>query len=830
MTRPTQPERDRQWAREQIKQYKAVYSRYSNYAEALEAALGEFAKGAGVHVIVQARPKSIASFAEKIQRKKDKYRDPLMRMTDLCGGRVITQTRADVQVLSEFIEKHFDVDRENSVEIHERLKPTEFGYRSIHYIVQFRRGVFSAQDISEAMYPDSGCPMKAEIQIRTLVEHAWANFAHDRAYKSAFSLPAQWQRQLAVMAGMLEEVDQSFIHIQASLKTYEANYGAYLSEEQLQHEMEILETVLTHDPQNVKLAHRLGKLMITHGDWQKAIALFSKPKYLKSGYQPLLRDLGIALCHTHRADPKSPRYRRGQAYLAAACAEPYRDADALTSLAGSWKPLNDDHAHELYRRAFAVAPTDPYAVSNYVVYEIAHQRDIAPVQLMMPTINAAIQRSRDQADVGMNLPWAFYNLGLFYLLLNRLHDSLMAYAKGIELSSNYWMLETAFRLLEHLNVVKDKLPSFEWAQRLLLIGRATKAPNEAVLEKLKELASPGVSPIRGPVVMVTGGTATAFESEIRSYRKLLIEAFHDFEGTIISGGTQAGISGLVGDVQRAYPQTIRTIGYIPDLMPPRLRIDTRYTEIRQTQGKNFSPLEHLQSWVDLILAGIRPTQVKLIGINGGKISAVEYRIALAFGTSVAMVEGSGREATRLLQDKDWKATKTLISLPADPMTARAFIGAKSAGLAEKERQVIAKAFHEAHRRRKTSDDPALAEWDKLRESLKESNRQQADHIVTKLRQIGCSLHRANGRPVRLLRFTKKEVEIMAEMEHGRWNAERLLDGWQWSTERHIGRKTNPSIVAWSKLPEKVKEWDRTAVRAIPEFLSKMGMEIRRNRR
>jgi hypothetical protein len=147
------------------------------------------------------------------------------------------------------------------------------------------------------------------------------------------------------------------------------------------------------------------------------------------------------------------------------------------------------------------------------------------------------------------------------------------------------------------------------------------------------------------------------------------------------------------------------------------------------------------------------------------------------------------------------------------------------------RETIARAIHEAYRdeqvRRKPSQDPSLAEWDKLLNNLQESNRLQADHILEKLHQIGCTLEKVWDRNVSLFKFTDSEIEMMAEMEHGRWVVERLQDGWTWAEERDGLKKTNPYIVSWAHLPDDVKEWDRETVRKIPEFLSTVGLEIQR---
>lgn len=147
------------------------------------------------------------------------------------------------------------------------------------------------------------------------------------------------------------------------------------------------------------------------------------------------------------------------------------------------------------------------------------------------------------------------------------------------------------------------------------------------------------------------------------------------------------------------------------------------------------------------------------------------------------------------------------------------------------RETIAQAIHEAYRHARRGKvlnrAPSIARWDKLPDYLKESNRQQADHIFDKLHQIGCTVHKVTNRDITPITFTEDEIEIMAEMEHARWNMERLRDGWKWDEKRDVIKKTSPYLVGWSELPEDAKESDRQTVRRIPEFLAKVGLEVRR---
>jgi hypothetical protein len=149
------------------------------------------------------------------------------------------------------------------------------------------------------------------------------------------------------------------------------------------------------------------------------------------------------------------------------------------------------------------------------------------------------------------------------------------------------------------------------------------------------------------------------------------------------------------------------------------------------------------------------------------------------------------------------------------------------------RETIARATHEIYRTSRATDtnikDVTTLEWEKLPASLKESNREQADDIFEKLRRIGCTVHKVRRRQVVLLTFTAEEIEIMAEMEHARWNSERLREGWKLGKKKDVTRKISPYLIPWAELSEEVKEKDRETVRRIPEFLAQVGLEIKRSK-
>ncbi|MHA2103328.1 MAG: NAD-binding protein [Candidatus Hodarchaeales archaeon] len=123
-------------------------------------------------------------------------------------------------------------------------------------------------------------------------------------------------------------------------------------------------------------------------------------------------------------------------------------------------------------------------------------------------------------------------------------------------------------------------------------------------------------------------------------------------------------------------------------------------------------------------------------------------------------------------------------------------------------------------------DP-LALWYSLDEELKESNRQQADHIDIKLRRINCKVVYVGDREIQIFKFNKDELEELSHLEHKRWMAERLLEGWKYGDPRNDYRRENPKLVLWEKLTEEIMEENRQIIRNIPVLLAKYNLEIQK---
>ena len=61
-------------------------------------------------------------------------------------------------------------------------------------------------------------------------------------------------------------------------------------------------------------------------------------------------------------------------------------------------------------------------------------------------------------------------------------------------------------------------------------------------------------------------------------------------------------------------------------------------------------------------------------------------------------------------------------------------------------------------------------------------------------------------------FAPVEVERLAVIEHGRWAADRWLDGWSYAPTRDNARKHHPQLIPYQQLSGPMKDLDRFAVR------------------
>lgn len=186
-----------------LREYQDNLPRFREVEQEVKERLRQTLADAGLLVAaIESRVKGYDSLAGKLELKGHKY-SSLADLTDILGLRVITFYIDDVDKVASAVERLFDIDWENSVDKRKIHEIDSFGYLSLHYICKV---------------PDF--PYRFEIQMRTLLQHAWANMDHDTGYKSGVEIPKRYMRNMSRLAGMLELVDDEFSKIRIELTDY----------------------------------------------------------------------------------------------------------------------------------------------------------------------------------------------------------------------------------------------------------------------------------------------------------------------------------------------------------------------------------------------------------------------------------------------------------------------------------------------------------------------------------------------------------------------------------------------------------------------------------
>jgi len=205
-----------------VAQYADALSHYVRFTQKLEALLTDLllANAIAYHVI-ESRTKDVQSFRDKITRSSKAYTDPITELTDLSGIRVIAYYQDDAASIGRLIESEFQVDQHQS--LIQVPAPTEFGYRSSHYVVQL------SEVRSRLMEWHGLGHLKAEIQVRTVLQHAWAAISHKLQYKREDDVPAQLRRKLFRLSALFELADDEFVSLRDASGDLTRTIGSQLS-------------------------------------------------------------------------------------------------------------------------------------------------------------------------------------------------------------------------------------------------------------------------------------------------------------------------------------------------------------------------------------------------------------------------------------------------------------------------------------------------------------------------------------------------------------------------------------------------------------------------
>lgn len=205
---------------------------------------------------IAARVKHPQSVAGKLARPEKTYQ-ALTDMTDLLGVRVITYFEDGVDKAARLIEGALPVDLNHTIDKRAFETLDRFGYRSLHYVCHAPAGFLERH----------GAPwlrgLRYEIQVRTILQHAWAEIEHDMGYKSSSALPPALRRRFSRLAGLLELADEEFVGIRQALHAHQRQIEAQLAQgvRRIPLDLHVLERFLEDDliqHTDATLARHLG--------------------------------------------------------------------------------------------------------------------------------------------------------------------------------------------------------------------------------------------------------------------------------------------------------------------------------------------------------------------------------------------------------------------------------------------------------------------------------------------------------------------------------------------------------------------------------------------
>lgn len=207
------------------------------------------------YLSVSYRTKTKEGIIEKVDRKN--YKNPWKQLTDVSGVRVILYLESDIVRVSKILNSTFNIDNENSMSNESRLSSDKVGYRSVHYVCDIgeKRNVLKEYEYVSGM--------KCEIQVRTMLQHAWAELTHDRNYKLGANLPLEIKRKINLFSGILEIADQGFSEIVNSIEEYKESLSKEDLEQSLSHDI----NSITLDVFVRNISNKIGLVLTPVKDW-----------------------------------------------------------------------------------------------------------------------------------------------------------------------------------------------------------------------------------------------------------------------------------------------------------------------------------------------------------------------------------------------------------------------------------------------------------------------------------------------------------------------------------------------------------------------------------
>lgn len=208
-----------------VKLYKKEQDFYTETAHQVAELLEDALTDAGIRAIVTFRAKKPRKLKGKLQKRDEKrhyqsFRDIYDDIVDLAGVRVALYLPADRPAVGQIIEQVFAPVRAPKQFPRDREPNESLGYVATHYLVQLRPETLHKDELR---YADTN----VEIQVASVLMHAWAEVTHDLIYKpSQGTLTPEEMRMIKDLNDIVQAGEAKLTALQESVEG--RNNGAEL--------------------------------------------------------------------------------------------------------------------------------------------------------------------------------------------------------------------------------------------------------------------------------------------------------------------------------------------------------------------------------------------------------------------------------------------------------------------------------------------------------------------------------------------------------------------------------------------------------------------------
>jgi ppGpp synthetase/RelA/SpoT-type nucleotidyltranferase len=749
---------------------------YAEFCKTLILILQAASKTVCGSAIVQGRAKNLDSFTEKCARKASKYKtNNFKEMTDLCGTRAVFQTTGQVEDFCEFVERNFDIDSENSEDTSLRLGDSEFGYLSNHYIVSFKPEILNilGVDIDINRFKH----MKGEIQVRTFAQHIWADTLHDRMYKSAVQPLKEHKREAAKLASLLVNTDFNLNKFVVDYDIFSLNQTSYMTVEKIEEELQILEAmnfsetyIFTRFTNALKMTGYLRNL----GRY-KIITTLLKPYIADEEEGNLKLDImnqtrlwfeyGLSLL----ASPKNNMKAYNYIDMAVKALDKYYN---FTELDNNDKWLE---ARRLYVFMLVTAGTIAHK-KDWIerVLRVDFTNPYACAEMLSHTtlshslLCGAVSTAREHLRAEINEPEVYFVLGRLWLALKDENRAFRHYADGLL----FYLAKSAGEVSGGKNLMASNI-------------------------RVQQILEREIQYLNG----VDSGIAVAIKD-------LMNRIF-----TVIYDKEKANVKKVIwiineNKILRDSAKKLKIKKFTAPDLPGRIN------EMADESGYLF-----IENEDDLL---------------------VKAALALGYRVISTFVDMNNN----LVTDEKVRKTMRFYTLPCEKESLKALFMERKLALTSEQLDSTAKNIYEkyaidTHEKyavgmiedmRKSGKTPVdlgerTANWDSLDNKYRTANIDQAEYAPVLFEQAGYMFITDSTGAVSWGDIPDNKKEELAKIEHGRWNAERVVAGWSYYPVRDNIKLFQPNIVAWNQLDVGIQKYDFDAVEGLVEFFAKAGFYL-----